>query len=148
MRRAYRYKGDVNPSRYLSGLDKELRKKRDDEISRRKKIAKNDPDAPILSTPLVGDDRVKTKPSKYTKAFKDIYGDLKGGLPAVSKATGIDLKHLRTVYNRGVKAAMTSGHRVGVSKQQWGWGRVYAFIMKAVHGMDKLNHDTDIAEKL
>ena len=148
MRRSYRFKGDTNPARYLSGLDKELRQKRDDEISRRKKIGKNDPNNPVLSTPLPGDRDAKTRPSKYTKAFKEVYGVLDGGLEAVAVATKIPLKHIETIYARGVQAGKTAGHRPGVSKEQWGWARVYAFVMKALHGMETLNHDKDIAEKL
>jgi len=147
MKRAYRFKGDDNPARYLSGLDKELRQKRDREISRRKKIALKDPDSPTLDLPLPGDD-AKTKPSQYTKAFKKTYGDLDGGLKSVSDATGIPLKDLEEIFARGVKASKTAGRRPGVSPQQWGWGRVYAFIMKHLHDMGDLNHDKDIADRL
>lgn len=148
MRRSYRFKGDVNPARYLSGLDKELRQKRDQEITRRKRIAKDDPDNPILDTPLPGDKGAKTKVSKYTKAFKEKYGDLDGGLDGVAKATSISKKHIETIYARGVQASKSAGHRPGVSHEQWGWARVYAFVMKHLHGMDELNHDKDIAKKI
>lgn len=146
MRKSYRFKGDVSPARYLSGLDGELRQKRDDEIARRAKIAKRDPDAPILSEPLPGDSEAKPRRSKYTAAFKAEYGDITG-FKDISKATGISADDLETVYARGVQAAKGSGHRPGVSKEQWGWARLYAFIMKLKHDMGVLNHDQDVGEK-
>lgn len=146
MRRSYRFKGDVSPARYLSGLDGELRKKRDSEITRRAKIAKRDPDNPVLNLPLPGDDS-KTRESKYTAAFKAKYGDDITGFSAIAKATGISAGDLETVYARGVQAAKGSGHRPGVSKEQWGWARLYAFIMKLKHDMGVLNHDQDLGRK-
>lgn len=146
MRRSYRYKGDVNPARYLSGLDGELRRARDKEISRRKQIAKTDPDAPVLSAPLPGDAHAQVKVSQFTKAFKERYGDIRG-FAEIAAATGISKSDIEAVYARGVQAAKVSGHRPGVSKEQWGWARLYAFIMKLKHDMGVLNHDQDIGKK-
>lgn len=146
MKKSYRFKGDVSPARYLSGLDGELRQKRDDEIARRSKIAKQDPDSPVLNEPLPGDDKAKSRTSKYTKAFKAEYGDV-SGLKGIAKATGISFSDLDTVYARGVQAAKSSGRRPGVSKEQWAWARVYAFIMKLKHDMGVLNHDQDLGKK-
>ena len=44
-----------------------------------------------------------------------------------SKASGIPLGILRKVYSKGC-AAWNSGHRPGVSQQQWAMGRVNSFI--------------------
>ena len=144
--RSYRFKGDVNPAKYLSGLDGELRRARDREISRRAAIAKSDPNDPVLKTPLPGDAKAKTRTSKYTTAFKKQYGDL-SGFDEISRATGIKKKDLEVIYARGVQAAKAAGHRPGVSKEQWGWARMYAFIMKLKHDMGVLNHDQDVGRK-
>lgn len=45
-----------------------------------------------------------------------------------AKASGIPLGILRTVYNKGM-AAWRTGHRPGVTQQQWAMGRVNSFIM-------------------
>lgn len=44
-----------------------------------------------------------------------------------AKASGIPLGILRTVYNKGM-AAWRTGHRPGVSQQQWAMARVNSFI--------------------
>ena len=49
------------------------------------------------------------------------------GLAAKAKASGISISKLRSVYNRGM-AAWKSGHRPGVTQQQWAMGRVNSFI--------------------
>lgn len=59
-----------------------------------------------------------------------------------SKKSGISVGTLRKVYNRGV-AAWKTGHRPGTTPQQWGHGRVNAFIAKKKKG--GLNHDKDLA---
>jgi hypothetical protein len=45
-----------------------------------------------------------------------------------SKASKIPLGILRTVYNKGM-AAWRTGHRPGVTQQQWAMARVNSFIM-------------------
>jgi hypothetical protein len=52
-------------------------------------------------------------------------------------------KTLKKVYARGVAAHRTGGHRPGTSPEQWGHGRVNAFIRKKKQG--GLNHDKDLA---
>jgi hypothetical protein len=44
-----------------------------------------------------------------------------------AKASGISASILRQVYSRGA-AAWKSGHRPGVSQQQWAAGRINSFI--------------------
>lgn len=44
-----------------------------------------------------------------------------------AKASGMPLGILRTVYNKGM-AAWRTGHRPGVSQQQWAMARVNSFI--------------------
>lgn len=45
-----------------------------------------------------------------------------------AKASGIPLGILRTVYKKGM-AAWRTGHRPGVTQQQWAMARVNSFIM-------------------
>ena len=47
----------------------------------------------------------------------------------IAKATGIPLKTVKTIYNRGL-AAWRTGHRVGASPQAWGYARVHSFATK------------------
>lgn len=74
------------------------------------------------------DDGIKTKTSSYTQRFRKKYPGVKS-LPAIAKVTGIPLKTLKTIYNRGL-AAWRTGHRPGASPQAWGYARVHSFIMK------------------
>jgi hypothetical protein len=45
-----------------------------------------------------------------------------------AKVSGISLSILKTVYNKGM-AAWRTGHRPGVTQQQWAMARVNSFIM-------------------
>ena len=74
------------------------------------------------------DEGRKTKTSSYTKKFRQMYPGVKS-LPEISKATGIPLRTLKTVYNRGL-AAWRTGHRPGASPQAWGYARVHSFVTK------------------
>lgn len=64
------------------------------------------------------------------------------GLKSKAKKSGIDIKTLKKVYDRGM-AAWKTGHRPGTTPQQWGMARVNAFIVKKKKG--NLNHDKDLA---
>jgi len=74
--------------------------------------------------------------------FKLFLSEEKSGLAAKASKSGISINTLRKVYNRGV-AAWKTGHRPGTTPQQWGMGRVNAFIVKKKKG--NLNHDKDLA---
>lgn len=70
----------------------------------------------------------KTKPSKYTLAFKKLYPKALS-LKDKSLSTGVPLGILQKVFSKGV-AAWRTGHRVGVSsKEAWGYARVHSFLM-------------------
>ena len=51
------------------------------------------------------------------------------GLVRIAIETGLPIEALKQVYDIGVGAYATSGSRTGMSAEQWGYGRVYAFIM-------------------
>lgn len=53
--------------------------------------------------------------------------DVDKALSNKAKATGIPKSILRAVYSKGA-AAWKSGHRPGVSQQQWAMGRVNSFV--------------------
>ena len=60
----------TQPARYHAGLKKSTKTKRDAHFKKHGKKADNDSSA---YKPAPGDATAKTKPSKYTKAFKDMY---------------------------------------------------------------------------
>lgn len=106
------------PLKYFRGL-KTLK----DVETRYKKMLKKD------YSDFKTDEGVKTRTSTYTQKFRKKYGQNIKSLPEISKATGVPLKTLQTVYNRGL-AAWRTGHRPGASPQAWGYARVHSFVMK------------------
>ena len=80
----------------------------------------------------------------------------------ISRISKIPIKILDEVYDRGVGAYKSNPQSVRtkegkkdpsaplsrkMSKEQWAMARVYSFVNK-VEGKRKLNHDTDLAEKI
>ena len=63
----------TQPARYHAGLKKSTKTKRDAHFKKHGKKADDDESA---YKPAPGDATAKTKPSKYTKAFKDMYEDV------------------------------------------------------------------------
>ena len=106
------------PLKYFRGL-KTLK----DVETRYKKMLKKD------YSDFKTDEGVKTRTSTYTQKFRKKYGQNVKSLPEISRATGVPLKTLQTVYNRGL-AAWRTGHRPGASPQAWGYARVHSFVMK------------------
>lgn len=191
----------TQPAKYHKGLAPSTKAARDAQF---KKQAKMDDKNPAAYKPAPGDATAKTKPSVYTKMYKDMFGEVlnydtfnslfekvadetlkelgprrrarrvgyypkpKKPLPKVSQVkninpeeeiteksmealkskaskSGYSYKTLKKVYDRGV-AAWKTGHRPGTTPQQWGYGRVNAFIAKQKSGK-KLDHDTDLANE-
>ena len=64
----------------------------------------------------------------HPKVPEKVRPDVKS-LPDIAKATGIPLKTVKTIYNRGL-AAWRTGHRPGASPQAWGYARVHSFATK------------------
>lgn len=65
----------TQPARYHAGLKKSTKTKRDAHFKKHGKKADDDPSA---YKPAPGDATAKTKPSKYTKAFKDMFDEESG----------------------------------------------------------------------
>ena len=130
-------------------LDKATKKKRADFFKTRKPYSKSDDDDDYKPAP--GDAKAKTKPSGFTKKFKQMYGEVKDineTIKAVqnkAKKTGMPYSILKQVYNRGM-AAWKGGHRPGATQQQWALARVNSFVTKSSGtwgGADK-----DLAKKV
>jgi hypothetical protein len=90
--------------------------------TRYKKMLKKD------YTPFKTDKKVETRTSSYTLKFRKRYPGVTK-LKDISKVTGIHLKTLKTVYDRGL-AAWRTGHRPGATAQAWAYARVHSFVMK------------------
>lgn len=69
----------------------------------------------------------KTKTSSYTTRFYKKYPGAKT-LAQKAKVTGVPLKIIKEVYNKGL-AAWRTGHRPGATPQQWGYARVHSFLL-------------------
>ena len=146
------------PAGYYKGLGKSTKSKR---AAQFKKQAKMDDDNPAAYKPAPGDARAKTKPSKHTKKFKQMYGEMaehltfedfmveaKGTDAALKKKadkSGMPLGILKKVFNRGV-AAWRTGHRPGTTAVQWGLARVNSFVTKSKGTWGKA--DADLAKQV
>ncbi len=144
------------PAKYHKGLSKSTKTKRDAQF---KKQAKMDDDDPSAYKPAPGDATAKTKVSKHTKKYHQMYGegmqsfseyealseDATKGLKGKAEKSGMPLSVLRQVYNRGV-AAWKTGHRPGTTPEQWGFARVNSFITKSSGTWGKA--DKDLAAKV
>ena len=120
---------------YASGLSKSTNAKR---AAQFRKQAKMDDDNPAAYKPAPGDARAKTKTSKHTKKFKDMFGEskrleesnIKKALQNKADKSGMPYGILKKVYDRGV-AAWRTGHRPGTTPSQWGLARVNSFATKS-----------------
>jgi hypothetical protein len=120
---------------YASGLSKSTNTKR---AAQFKKQAKMDDDNPAAYKPAPGDATAKTKTSKHTKKFKDMYGEMKeleesnvkAALQKKADKSGMPYGILKKVFDRGV-AAWRTGHRPGTNPTQWGLARVNSFATKS-----------------
>ena len=124
--------GQKHPAQYFTGLDEKTKREREAEIERRQKEGVK---APELYEDLPGDEDVETEPSKYTKleGAQKIREETKDNskeefIRASSKVSGVSKEIIEEVYDKGLKAWATSGHRPGVGPQQWAIARVYAFL--------------------
>jgi hypothetical protein len=136
--------GKKVPGKYLT-KDKAAMK---GEIERVSKLKSDDPDAygkwkaDYKAKDTKGGKPHKTKKSAATIAYEKKFGNKKNEnremkelinektdavIKNKAKASGISASILRQVYSRGA-AAWKSGHRPGVSQQQWAAGRLNSFI--------------------
>jgi hypothetical protein len=143
---------------YHKGLSKSTTAKRKAQFDKQADMADDNPNA---YKPAPGDATAKTKLSKHTKKYRQMYGedtmmsfnsfndvvteDVTTALKKKSDKTGMPLSVLRQVYNRGV-AAWKTGHRPGTTPSQWGHARVNSFVTKSKGTWGKA--DKDLAAKV
>ena len=136
----------TQPAVYYSGdMKKSTKKKRAAAFAKQAKMADDDPKA---YKPAPGDASAKTKPSKHTQKYKQMFGEEQldekiKGLVTKSEKSGIAYGILKKVYDRGM-AAWKTGHRPGTTPQQWAFARVNSFI---TGGKTRTTADADLWAK-
>jgi hypothetical protein len=127
-------KNKLWPPRYYRGLTKKQALARKAEIKKFGSLHWKDPKAYVgFKTDRY---RKTKKRSSYTVEWEKLFPEAKS-LEDRSKATGVPVKYLQTVYNRGM-AAWRTGHRPGMSEQAWSYPRVSSFLLcgKTHYGPD------------
>ena len=151
-RRPLRY-FDVPKRGELSKTQQAYVKSRFEDLVYRELCVKEDPSNPDCYKKTQSDETPKyeKKKSSYLKAYEFIFGPRKQapsdedakeinkfisrhkgavkGLVRISVESGVPYEDLKAVYDIGVGAYASSGSRTGMSAEQWGYGRVYAFLM-------------------
>ena len=128
------------PKRYFSGLNSLMKTRRKKEMKKFGSLSWKNAKAYVG---FKTDENIKTKSSKYTLEWYKKHPNAKS-LKEKSEASGVPLKYIKEVYNRGM-AAWRTGHRPGATEQQWGYARVHSFLLK---GKTYYTTDSDIAKKL
>ena len=122
------------PLKYYRGLTKKQALTRKAEIKKFGSLHWKDPKAYVG---FKTDRYAKTKrKSSYTAQWDRLFPEAKS-LEERSKVTGVPVKYLKTVYNRGM-AAWRTGHRSGMSQQAWSYPRVSSYLLcgKTHYGPD------------
>jgi len=109
------------PAQYLAGLKGAARQERIREILRERERR--------TYQPLPSDKGVSTRRSKWSVRFERKYGQRPRGVSDVARLTGIDRRILKKVYDTGVAAWSTGGHRRGASQHAWAMARVQSFVL-------------------
>jgi len=122
------------PAQYLTGLHGEARQERVREILRERERG--------TYQPLPSDKGVRTKRSKWSVGFERQYGQRPRNISDVARLTGLDRRILKRVYDRGLAAWSTGGHRRGASQHAWAMARVQSFVLG---GPTALGPDHDLA---
>lgn len=125
------------PERYFTGLSPAMRRVREKELLRRRKL-------PYSKLGLSKSNKfARPKKSSWTQLFHKTYPGLKFNKTAISRRTGISRSTLNTVYNRGLKAWKTGGSRVGATPQQWAIARMYKFVLVSKRKAPNTKFDPD-----
>lgn len=164
---------DVPKRGFLSDVEIKAVKDRLKELIIREICVKSDPKNPICYQRVESDVKAKEKnTSSYKRDYDDLYAskdipNLKDeclelqklfkqefkesiplGLCKISLQTELNPLILKDVYDRAVGAYARSGSRAGMSAEQWGYGRVYAFIMCYFHNKNgKYNQNRFLKNK-
>ena len=135
------------PKKYVSGLSGKDKEAHDKHLKKQNKKSDDDKSAYKQSP---ADKKAKTRPSKHTNKFKQMYGEdylnekIKG-LENKAKKSGMPYSILKKVYDRGM-AAWKGGHRPGTTPQQWAFARVNSFTTKSSGTWGKA--DSDLAKQV
>ena len=135
------------PKKYVSGLSGKDKEAHDRHLKKQNKKSDDDKSAYKQSP---ADKKAKTRPSKDTNKFKQMYGEdylnekIKG-LENKAKKSGMPYSILKKVYDRGM-AAWKGGHRPGTTPQQWAFARVNSFTTKSSGTWGKA--DKDLAKQV
>jgi hypothetical protein len=113
-----------HPKKYYRGLTRKQAIERQKEIEKFGKMHWRDPRAYVGFKTDKGE---KTRRSSYTAEWDRLFPDAKS-LEEKSEVTGVPLKYIKTVYNRGM-AAWKTGHRPGISQQAWSYPRANSFLL-------------------
>ena len=141
-------KPGTQPKKYYKTLSKSEKEKRAAHFAKQDYKKSDDNDD---YKPAPGDKGAKTKPSKFTKKFKQMYGEVNQidekikGLENKAKKSGMPYGILKKVYDRGM-AAWKGGHRPGTTPQQWAFARVNSFTTKSSGTWGKA--DKDLAKQV
>ena len=133
---------------YYANMSKSTADKRKAQF---KKQTDMDDDNPAAYKPAPGDATGKTKKSKHTKKFDQMFSEDEieekkiAGLVKKAEKTGMPYGILKKVYDRGM-AAWRTGHRPGTTPQQWAFARVNSFATKSKGTWGKA--DKDLAAKV
>ena len=100
----------TQPKRYHSGLAKSTKAARDAHF---KKGAKMDDDNPAAYKPAPGDATAKTEPSKYTKKYKELFGE-QGALDRAQERIKREKEANKRRHDRQLDRARTQDARAGV----------------------------------
>ena len=121
------------PKKYYEGLSVRNKTRRLKEIQKYGALSWKNPAAYKGFTTDIG---VKTKQSRYTRAWKSMFPNAMS-LKQKAEVTGIPLKYIQQSYDRGL-AAWRTGHRPGATQQQWGYARVHSLLLcgKTYHTAD------------
>jgi len=109
----------VNP-KYTKGLDKKTAARRE-AAQKIKSEQYQKGDKRAFKKDLPGDEK-KTKPSKYNE------GEGAGSLEEIAEKYNAPLSALRSIYNKGLAAWASSGHRPGASQHGWARARVMSVL--------------------
>jgi len=109
------------PAKYLRGFKGKARVQRVREILRERRRG--------TFEPLPSDKGVSTKRSKWSVQFEQTYGERPDDIADVARLTGVPRAVLKQVYDRGLAAWSTGGHRPGASQHGWAMARVQSFVL-------------------
>jgi len=103
----------TQPARYHAGLEKSTKAKRDAQFKKQSKMDSRDPKA---YKPAPGDATAETKPSKYTKTFKQMYGEAAQHVDATQERIKREKEADKLRHDRMMDAARTRDTKAANAK--------------------------------